>query len=588
MDFSCLNEVVNLAATRTTHAISTLFRDHVRHKEARRTSIMVATVISEILKTMLGPKGMSKMLVTATGDVVITSEGKTTLEKLNVTHPIARILIDVAKTQYTTAGDGTKTAVILAAELLKEAGKLLGQNIHPTVIIRGYEEAIKKTLEILERLSKPVSIEDDEVLKNVVRTVMGSRIAMDLQNHLAEIVVIAARRVAEEDLGKIVVNVDNVDLTKKGGGSLNDSKLMNGVIIYKGRPHPRMPWRVENAKIALLNCSLEPFARKNVDWRKEYLIKMPEQLKEFIVEEKEFNRGIVENVKRVGARVLFCCKRISESILSCFAREGIIALDMTGKKDMVRLEKATGGKIVSNINELSEKDLGEAGLVEFRKISGDEMLFIDRCKNPKATSILIRGGTEQAMEELERIIKASLKAVAVTIECGKIIAGGGATEMEVAGELREFSRTFKGREQLAIEAFASAMEAIPKTLATNAGLDPINVLMELRARHNNGFTNLGVNALKREVEDVMEKGLVEVYKVKKHALIAAGETANAILRIDDFINVAKQRESGEEERLAVERKRIMDEKIRKLLEKEEELKQIDKSLMERMMHPETI
>lgn len=581
--------MVKLAATLTTRPTSTLSRDHVRHEEARRTSIMVATVISEILKTMLGPKGMNKMLVTATGDVVITSEGKTTLEKLNVTHPIARILIDVAKTQYTIAGDGTKTVVMLAAELLKEAGKLLDQNIHPTVIIRGYEEATRKTLEILERLSKPVSIEDDEVLKNVARIVMGSRIAMNLQNRLADIVVTVAKRVAEENLGKIIVNLDNVNFTKKGGGSLNDSELMNGLIVYKGRPHPRMPWKVENAKIALLNSSLEPFTRKNVDWRKEYLIKTPEQLKEFIGKEKEFNRGIVEKVKRVGARVLFCRKRISESVLNCFAQEGIIALEMTGEKDMARLEKATGAKIVSNINELTEKDLGEAGLVEFRKISGDEMLFIDRCKNPKATSILIRGGTEHAVEELERIIKASLKAVAVTIECGKIIAGGGAIEMEVAGKLRDFSKTFRGREQLAIEAFASAMEVIPKTLATNAGLDPVNVLMELRSRHANGFTNLGVNAVKREVGDVVEEGLVEAYKVKQHVFKAASETANAILRIDDFINVTRQKERGEEEkRLTMERKRIMDEKVRKLLEKEEELKEIDKNLMERMMHPETM
>ena len=581
--------MVKLAATLTTRPASILSRDRVRHEEARRTSIMVATVISEILKTMLGPKGMNKMLVTATGDVVITSEGKTTLEKLNVTHPIARILIDVAKTQYTIAGDGTKTVVILAAELLKEAGKLLDQNIHPTVIIRGYEEATRKTLEILERLSKPVSIEDDEVLKNVARMVMGSRISTDLQNRLADIVVIAAKRVAEENLGKIVVNVDNVDFTKKGGGSLNDSELINGLIIYKGRPHPRMPCKVENAKIALLNSSLEPFTRKSMDWRKEYLIKTPEQLKEFIDKEKEVNKRIVENVKRVGARVLFCRKRISESIISFFAEEGIMALDMTGEKDMARLEKATGAKIVSNINELNEKDLGEAGLVEFRKISGDEMLFIDHCKNPKATSILIRGGTEHTVEELERIIKASLKAVAVTIEYGKIIAGGGAIEMEVAGKLRDFSRIFKGREQLAIEAFASAMEAIPKTLATNAGLEPINVLVELRSRHAKGYTNLGVNTVKREVEDVVERGLVEAYKVKQHAFKAASETANAILRIDDFINVTRQKEREEEEkRLAMERKRIMDEKIRKLLEKEEELKQIDKSLTERMMHPETI
>lgn len=578
-----------MAITLTGRPMSILSKGYSRHKEVRRTNIMIATVISEILKTMLGPKGMDKMLVTATGDVVITNDGKTTLDKINVTHPIAKILIDVAKTQDTIAGDGTKTVVMLAAELLKEAGKLLDQNIHPTVIIRGYNEATRKTLEILDSTAIRVSIEDEETLKKVARTIMEGRIVADLQNHFANLVVIAVKRVAEENMGKIVVDVDHVDFTKKSGGGINDSELIEGLVIYKGKPHPRMPEKIEDAKIALLECSLDPLTRKTTDWRKEYVIKKPEHLKGFIDKEKEFNRGIVEHVKRAGARVLFCRKRISESILNCFAAEGVLALELVGEKDMTRLGKATGGKIVSSVGDLTENDLGEAGLVELRKIAGDEMLFIDHCKDPKATTILIRGGIEHVIEELERVIKDSLKSVAVTVESGKVIAGSGAIEMEVAGKLRDFSRTFKGREQLAIEAFAVAMEVIPKTLAANAGLDPIDVLIELRTGHANGHTHLGVNAVERKVEDVMERGLVDAFKVKQHAIKAASEAAAIILRVDDFIEATKPKEiKREEKRKEKERKRIMDEKVRRVLEKEEELKEIDKRLIEKITHPETI
>nr|MDO8080053.1 thermosome subunit beta [Candidatus Freyarchaeota archaeon] len=578
-----------MATTLTGRPMSILSKGYSRHKDVRRTNIMVAMLISEVVKTMLGPKGVNKMLVTETGEVVITNDGKTLLDKMKVTHPISKILIDVAKTQDTIAGDGTKTVVILAAELLKEAGKLLNQKIHPTVIIKGYDEATKRTLEILDGITIHVSIEEEETLKKVARTVMGGRIGADLQNHLADLIVIAVKHVAEEKMGEIIVDVEHVGFIKKAGGSVNDSELVGGLVISKGKPHPRMPGKIEDAKIALLGCSLDPLTRKTTDWRKEYVIKKPEQLKGFIDMEKEFNKGIVEHVKRAGARVLFCRKRISESIINCFAEEGVLALDLVGEKDMLRLEKATGGKIVSNVDDLTENDLGDAGLVELRKIAGDEMLFINRCKDPKATTMLIRGGTEHVIEEVERVVKDSLKAVAVTVESGKIIAGGGAIEMEVAGKLRDFSRTFKGREQLAIEAFAVAMEVIPKTLAANSGLDPIDVLIKLRTGHANGCTHLGINAIEREVEDVMKRGLVDAFKVKQHAIKSASETAAIILRVDDFIAATNQKEIKEEEkRKESERKRIMDEQVRKVLEKEEELKEIDKRFMEKIKHPETI
>ncbi|WXG39975.1 MAG: thermosome subunit beta [Candidatus Freyarchaeum deiterrae] len=578
-----------MATTLTGSPKSILPKGYIRHKEVRRTNIMIARAISDVVKTMLGPKGMDKMLVTETGDVVVTNDGKTLLDNIRVTHPIAKILIGVAKTQDAIAGDGTKTVVMLAAELLKEAGKLLDQKIHPTVIVRGYDKATKKTLEILDSIAMPVSIEEEETLKRVARTVMGGRIGAGLKNHLAGLVVIAVKRVAEERRGKVIVDVDQVGFAKKAGGSINDSELVEGVVISKGKPHPKMPERIEDAKIALLECSLDPLTRKNTDWRKEYVIKKPEQLKGFIDKEKELNMGIAEHVKRAGARVLFCRKRVSESILNCFAEEGVLAFDLVRENDMTRLGRATGGKIVSSVDDLTENDLGEAGLVEFRKIAGDEMLFIDCCKDSKATTMLIRGGTEQVIEEVERVIKDSFKAVAVTVESGKVIAGGGAIEMEVSGKLRDFSKTFKGIEQLAIEAFAVAMEVIPKTLATNAGLDPIDVLIKLRTGHANGCTHLGINAVEHEVENVMERGLVDAFKVKQHAIKAASETAAIILRVDDFIAATNQKEIKEEEkRKESERKRIMGEQVRRVLEKEEELKEIDRRFMEKIKHPETV
>jgi thermosome len=550
---------------------------------------MVATVISEIVKSMLGPKGMDKMLVTATGDVVITNNGKAALDRLNVSHPVAKILIEVAKTQDAIAGDGTKTAVIFAGELLKKAEKLLDQKIHPTIIIKGYNEAAKKAFEILDDIAVKALMEDEETLKKVARTVMEGRITEDAQNRLAEFVVSAVKRVAEEKMGNIVVDVGHVDFRTKAGGSINDSKLIEGLIIYKEKLHPRMPEKIKNAKIALLECSLDPLTRKTTDWSKEYVINKPEDLKGFIDKEKEFNKGIVNKVKRVGVNVVFCRKRISESILNCFAEEGVLALDLVGEADMTRLERATRGKIVSSLDDLAKKDLGKAGLVEFRKIAGDEMLFINRCREPKATTILIRGGTEHVVDELERIVKDSAKAVAVAVEEGKVVAGGGATEAEVARQLREFSRTFKGKEQLAVEAFAEAMEAIPKILAMNAGLDPINVLITLRTGHANGNVNLGVNAVERKVEDVMERGLIDAFKVKQHAIKAASEAAAIVLRIDNIMAVAKPREiEGEEKGKERERQRIMEEKVKRVLEKEEELKEVDKHLIERIMHHETM
>jgi thermosome len=569
-----------------------LSKGYNRIKNVRKTNIMVAKVISEILKTMIGPKGMDKMLVTVTGNVIITNDGMVALDEMNVAHPVAKIIVEAAKTQDAIAGDGTKTVVILTGELLKMAEELLNQKIHPATIIKGYNEAAKQALEILDEVAIKVSIENKDILEKVAKTVMGGRLAEKAKEKLANLVVTAVKKCAEEKAGKITVDVDHVEFRKRAGGSVNDSELIEGLIIYKGKPHPMMPKMIANAKIALVECSLDPFTRKAWDWNKEYSIKNPEQLRGFIEKEKEFSKSIVKKVKGVGANVLFCRKRISDSIMTCFAEEGIIALNLTGEKDMIRLSRATGGKIVSNIDDLTEKDLGEAGVVEFRKIAEDEMLFIDRCKDPKALTMLIRGGVEQEAEELERIVKDGVKAVATVVEDGKVLPGGGAVEVEIARRLKGFSRMFKGREQLAIEAFAKAVEVIPKTLAANAGLNSVAVLIELRTGHAQGHANLGVNTIKGKVEDVMESGLMDAYRVKQHAIKAASEVTMAILKIDDVIAATKPKEIEKEiEEREQERQRITGEKVRELFARKDELKELekfDKRLMERALHPETL
>lgn len=550
---------------------------------------MVATAFSEIVKTMLGPRGMDKMLITATGDTIITNDGRVVLDKMKITNPIARILIDLAITQDAVVGDGTKTVVLLAGELLKRGGELLDKKIHPTVIIKGYKEATARALEILNENAINASINDEETLKKVARTVMGGRVVYDVKGRLADIVVTAVKRVAEVKAGIIALDVDSISFRKKAGKGTKDSELIEGLIIYKKRPYPQMPMKIENAKIALLDCSLDPLTRKATDWwDKSYVIDSPEQLRSFINSEKEFNEVIVKEIKRIGANVLFCRKRISEQILSCFAKEGIVALNLVDEKDMMRLERATGGKIVSSLDGLTGKDLGWAGLVEFRKIAEDEMLFIERCRDPKAVTILLRGGLEEVVEDLERVVEDGCKAVATAIKDQRVVAGGGAIEMEVAKKVREFSGTFRGKEQLAIEAFADAVEAIPKTLAANAGSDPIDILLELRVGHAKGQANLGFNAIDRRVEDTVKCGLLDVLKVKQHAIKTASEATMIILRIDDTIAAPKPSEKKEEERRKeMERQRIMGEKIRGVLKEEEEFIKIEKEAKERMMHPET-
>jgi len=577
-----------LASSLADRQIPVLAKGYSRDKgkSVRSRNILVAKLISEYAKTMLGPKGMDKMLIDVQGDVVVTNDGKVMMEKIEAKHPVARILKEVAEVQDAEVGDGTKTAIMLTGALLKEAEKLVDQKIHPTTIIKGYEAAIRKAFETLEKVAFKVSINDDEVLKKLVKTVMGGRLDENAKSHLSNLIVEAAKQIFEEKTGK--VNVDHIDFRKKAGGSVMDSRLIRGLVIYKEKSHMGMPNRIDNAKIALVIKPLE-LTRKTTDWVREYAIKSPGQLTAFKTEEDEYLRNIAKKVEEVGANVLFCQKNVSDSMMNFFSEKEVLTLNLTGEEDIERLSEALGATIVTNVNDLKESDLGWASLVGFRKVAGDEMLFLEGCRDPKALTFLIRGGAKHVVDEVERVVKDAVKAVSMVVEGGRIVAGGGALELEMAKTIRKSSRKIGGKEQLAVEAFADAVEAIPEALIENAGLDPIDFLMRLRAEHADGKANAGLDVFNKTIVDMEKAGVIEAYNVKRHALKSAYEATKTILRIDDMIAVTRPEEiEKEERRKGKERERIQQEKVRKVLEKEEELKEIDKSLMERMRHPETM
>ncbi len=567
-----------------------LSKGYSQLRDVRRNNIKVAVWLSESLKTMLGPKGMNKMLVDVLGKPIITNDGRETLDNMNATNPVAKLIIDIARTQDFVAGDGTKTSVILAGELLRKAEKLLNQKVHPFVILRGYDESYKKALKILDSLATGVTIEDEVTLKKIAKTVIGGRLDEDSKDHLANLIVTSTKKIAEEKSGKIVVDTIHLDIKKQEGGSVKDTEIVNGLILVKPRPHIKMPKKIEGAKIALVKLPLDPHQHRFDETRKIITLSRPEDLHGIINAEIGHAKGIVERVKHAGANVLLCRKPISDLILSCFADAGILALSLVSEADLIRLEKATGAKIISSMNDLTEEDVGQAGLVEYRSSSFNELLFIDRCEDPRAVTLLVRGGTVQVVAEIERIIKDCIKAISVAIEAGKVVPGGGAVEMELARKLRDFSRTYKGKEQLAIEAFAEAVETIPKTLAANAGLNTIDVLVELRTGHADGNANLGVNGLERKVDDMVEKGCLDAFTVKQHAIKVSSEVARMILKIDDAIaatnlGVIKAEKKRKEDEIAFKtNEKVLEagktrEEFKELVKFDKELDFIDK-------HPE--
>lgn len=501
-------------------------------KGARSNNITAAIAISDAVKSTLGPKGMDKMLVDSMGDVVVTNDGATLLKEIDVEHPAAKMIVEVAKSQDEECGDGTTSAVVLTGELLKSAGEMIDQNIHPTVISSGYKMAADKAVEILKKMAMPIKTGDKKTLQNIAMTAMASKGASGSKELLADVVVDAVTSVAETVDGKTVVDLDNIQIQKQQGGTIEDTEIVKGIILDKERVHEGMPKFVKNAKIALVNAAFE-VKKTEVDARIQ--INDPTQLQAFLDEEENMLKKMVDKVINSGANVLVCQKGIDDLAQHFLAKENIYAVRRAKESDMEKLAKATGAKIVANIDDLTNKDIGNAGNVEEKKYGDDKLTFIMECKNPKAVSILIRGGTEHVVDELERGLHDSLSVVKVALEDGRMTAGGGAAATAIAMALREYAPSVGGREQMAIEAYANAIEVVPKTLSQNAGLDPIDMMLEIRRAHKKGNKYAGINVFSGKVDDMLKNNVIEPLRVGLQEIQASTEAATMILRIDDVI-----------------------------------------------------
>jgi len=502
-------------------------------RDARKANIMAAQIMAEILKTTLGPRGMDKMLIDSLGDITITSDGAKVLEEMDVQHPAAKMMIEVAKTQDKEVGDGTTTAVVLAGELLKKAEELLEQGIHPSLIVSGYGKAADKAISVLEKVALLVDMEDRETLLNLANTSMRSKSVASAREHLSNIVVDAIKLIVEKRDGTILADVDNVQIVKKEGKSLEETELIRGIIVDKEVIHDAMPKKIKNAKIALVNAALE-IEKTEID--AEIRIKTPESIKAFLDQESEMLKKMVDRVVASGANVLLAQKGIDDMAQHFLSKAGVMAARRVKESDMEKLAKATGGRMVNNLADLKPSDLGHCGLVEERKIGNDKMIFVEDCKNPQAVAIFVRAGLERMIDEAERTLNDALYVISDVAENPKMVPGGGAIEMEVAREVRSYARQVGGREQLAIEAFADTLEVIPKTLAENAGLDTLDIMVALRAAHEKkGGSAMGVNVFEGGVADMLEKGVVEPMVVKLQAVKSGVEVASMILRIDDVV-----------------------------------------------------
>jgi thermosome len=504
--------------------------------DAQKNNIAAAKAVADAVRSTLGPKGMDKMLVDSIGDIVITNDGVTILEEMEIEHPAAKMMVEVAKTQNEEVGDGTTTSVILAGELLRKAEELLDQDIHPTVITKGFRIAKDESLKYMEEISKNVSIDDIEILRKIAITSMSGKSVERASTRLADLVVKAVKMVATKEGSKVVVDTDDIKREKKHGGSSEETELINGIVIDKEIVHSGMPKIVKDAKIALIDAAMEV---KETETDAEIRITSPDQMQAFIDQEQKMLKNMVEKVIASGANVVICQKGIDEIAQHYLAKKGIMACRRVKKSDMDSLVKATGGRIVSNFDDLGPSDLGYASIVEEKKIAGEAMTFIRGCKDPKSVTILVRGSTEHVVDEVDRSIEDAIGAVASAVEVGKIVPGAGAPEAEVSKRLRKFAEKFSGREQLAIKAFADALEAIPRSLAENGGLDPIDTLTELRAAHEQGRTYAGIDVFNGKIVDAGEMGVIEPLKVKTQAIKSAAEAAEMILRIDDVISASK-------------------------------------------------
>ncbi|HUI86509.1 MAG TPA: thermosome subunit beta [Nitrososphaerales archaeon] len=511
-----------------------------RGKEAQRNNIAAAKLIAEIVKTSLGPRGMDKMLVDSLGDVTITNDGATMLKEIDVQHPAGKMLVEVSKTTDNEVGDGTTSAVVLAGALLEKAEELLDQDVHPSIIVDGYTKAAKKASEALADVAEKIKPEDRDWLVKVARTSMQTKLVSREAEDLAELVVDAILAIAEKVDRGFRVDIDNVKVEKKPGGSLKDTKLVKGIILDKEVVHSGMPKRADNAKIALVSA---PFEIEKTEFDAKLNINDPSMMKKFLDEETKILKGMAEKVAEAGATVVICQKGIDDIAQHYLAKSGILAVRRAKESDMSKLAKATGARVVNNFEDLSSKDLGFAAVVEERKVEEDKWVFIEGCKNPKAVSILVRGGTQRIVDEGERSLHDALSVVKDVVEWPAVVAGGGAAEAEASYHVLKWAEKLSGREQLAAQKFAEALESIPIALAENAGIDPIDAQVEFRAKHAAEGKWFGIDAASGKIRDMYQREVFEPLAVKEQMIKSATEAASMLLRIDDVIAAGKQKES---------------------------------------------
>ena len=515
--------------------------ERTRGKEARSNNIMAAKAVAAAVRTTLGPKGMDKMLVGGGDNIIITNDGVTILKEMDIEHPAAKMLVEVAKTQDDEVGDGTTTVAVLTGELLERAEELLEQDVHPTTIASGYRMAAEKAVDILKEITHTISQNDNEALLNIAKTAMTGKGAEGSKDKLAEIVVSAITSIVDEEDGKKVVDIDNIKIEKKVGLSLDDCELIKGIVLDKNKAHHNMPDKIKDAKIALITRPIE-FSKMELD--AEIKISSPSELQKYLDQEEKIVEDIVNRISASGANVVLCQLGIEDIAQHFMAKAKILAVERVEKKDMEKVARAVGANLITSVDDFDASDIGNAGLVELTGHGEDKMLYITDCSNPKAVSILIRGGTEHVVASTERALEDALRAVSTAIEDETMVAGAGSPETELALQLRNYASTLKGREQLAVEKFAEAMEVIPRTLAENAGLDPIDMLAELRSEHEKGNKDGGLNVFKGEVEDMWKNGVIEPLRIKTQAISSATEAAIMILRIDDVLAATGGNDGG--------------------------------------------
>jgi len=510
-------------------------------KDAQKNNITAAKLVADLVKTSLGPRGLDKMLVDSIGDVTITNDGATILKEIDVQHPAAKMMVEIAKTLDNEVGDGTTSSVVFAGALLQKAEELLDKDVHSSVIVEGYQAAAEKTLELLSKLAKPVQDNEKQDLLKISKTSMESKLISEDSDLLSKIVVDAILQIAEKENEFYSVDLDNLKVEKKAGGSIQDTSIISGIVLDKEIVHSGMPTKIEKAKIALVNTALEV---EKTEMSAEIRISDPTQMKMFLEEENRMLKDMVEKLHSVGTNVLICQKGIDDIAQHYLAKNGVLAVRRVKESDMTKLAKATGGRVTTNLDDLTEHDLGHANLVYQKKVESDKWVFIEGCKNPKSVTILIRGGSQRVVDEADRSIHDALMVVKDVIEKPSIIAGGGSPEAFLASHLKDWADTFSGREQLAVKKYAEALEVIPLTIAENAGMDTIDTMVNLRAKHNQGRKTFGIDAKKSTISDMFAIGIVEPLVVKEQIIKSATEAASMILRIDDIIAVSNPSGGG--------------------------------------------